>query len=172
MIALQIEDLKDFTAKLLVTAAFDDFLFSKGTIVTATTVTIDGRLNKEFFDSDQLIDEQGYPRRYAGWAECRELAFQRIKGKKLPLSFHFVLLAGGACAAHIAEQAASSYGNSVTPDQIDGLFLNIQYANGHILCTTGVSLHTFTLDRLLEQTWDNYVRQLFQKLQIAVTSRD
>ncbi len=169
MIALQIEDTKDFTVKLLASKAFDPFLLSRGTIVTGTTVTMDGRLNQDFFDPDQLTDPQGNPRRYANWSEFRELAFQRIKGKRLPLSFQFILMADSACAGRIAKLASASAGSGVAPDQIAGLFLNIQYANGRILCTTGVSLHIFSLDKLLEQTWDQYVRQLFRDLQIAVT---
>lgn len=164
MISLQIEDNRDFTAKLLLGSVFDKFLISGGTIVTGTTVTIDGRLNVNFYDKDALTDEDGLPRVYASWAEIRPLAFERIKGKRLPLSFQFVLLADRKETAALLSQQPDQ---PVVPEQIAGLFLNIRFDGNTIACSTGVSLHTFSLDKTVEHLWDNRILSFFRENRLA-----
>ncbi len=164
MIALQIENNKDFTAKLLLENVFDDFLLSQGIIATGTTVTIDGHLNMDFYDRDTLTDETGQIRGYATWAEMKKLAFDRIKGKRLPLSFRFVLLADQKEVNKLLSRQSGQ--TTVLQEQVVGLFLNIRYSDNRIVCSTGVSLHTFSLDRSLEHLWDNRILDFFKEHQI------
>lgn len=177
MISLRIEDMKDFTTKLLIGTTFDEYLLSKATIATGTTVTLDGRLNKSYFDKDALVEtnEAGnsresdkkktpYTRKYAYWKECKDLAFSRIKGKRLPLSFQFVMAANNDKTVQLCQES-----KGLSPDQIAGLFLNIQYDGTTITCVTGVSLHTFSLDKTVAHLWDAAVLEFFKDNQIAVT---
>lgn len=161
MISLRIEDRKDFTTKLLIGETFDTFLLSKATIATKTTVTLDGRINTSYYDSDERIDNDN---KYAYWKECKELAFSRIKGKRLPLSFQFVMLANNENTSSFCQE-----NTSCSPDQISGLFLNIAYDGTNISCVTGVALHTFTLDKTIEHLWDAYILDFFKKNAIHVT---
>lgn len=160
MIALQIEEMKDFTAKLLLRNTFDRFYLSKASITTGTTLTLDGHLNKSYYDDVDTKDEYA-TRTYAYWSECKELAFSRIKGKRLPLSFQFVMVANEQITAELCTRS-----KQYTPEQIAGLFLNIQYDGTAISCITGTSLHTFSLDKTMEQLWDQYIIEFFERNEI------
>ena len=52
MLALKITDIRDFTNKLFIGEVFDKFCLSEATVTTFNTFTIDGRLQKDFFDTD------------------------------------------------------------------------------------------------------------------------
>ena len=72
--------------------SFDNFLVLEAVVATATTVTIDGRLNQEFLDnsdSDQENTENAKDRLQT-WGRVRPVCFELIKGKKLPLFFKVV----------------------------------------------------------------------------------
>ena len=58
MIALQIQDIKNFMSKLLLSQTFDHFLLVEGTITTYNTFRIDGRIHKSFF-TDEEMEERG-----------------------------------------------------------------------------------------------------------------
>lgn len=157
MIVLRMEDMKDFTTKLLLRNTFDTFCLSKASITTGTTLNLDGHINKSYYDDIDTKDEYA-TRTYAYWSECKELAFSRIKGKRLPLSFQFVMVANEQVTATLCARS-----NQYTPEQIAGLFLNIQYDGTTITCITGTSLHTFTLDKTMEQIWDQYIIEFFER---------
>lgn len=161
MISRTIADMGDFTKKLLINDTFDAFLLSRAQIVTGTTLTLDGRLNAAYFDTPER-KEAAIPA-YASWNECKTLAFNRIRGRRLPLSFQFVLMANHAMKAALCAQV-----NTLQPEQIDGLFLNISYNGTDITCTTGISLHIFTLDKTAEHLWDDAVERFFREQQIAL----
>ena len=54
MLALKITDIRDFTNKLFIGEVFDKFCLSEATVTTFNTFTIDGRLQKDFFDTDSM----------------------------------------------------------------------------------------------------------------------
>ena len=58
---------------------------------------------------------------------------------------------------------------SVPADEISDLFLNIQYKNHELFCTTGTFSRLFTLDKTFETTWDNAVMNFFRGHQIDFT---
>ena len=62
-------------------------------------------------------------------------------------------------------------GSGLLPDQVGGLYLNIQYENGEMYCITGTSLQVFTMDKSLEREWDESVRQFLKKHGIAFEER-
>lgn len=168
MISRTVAYLGDFTKKLLIGDTFDAFLLSRAQIVTGTTLTLDGHLNAAYFDTPEdpvEADAKGSAPvpAYASWAECKALAFHRIKGNRLPLSFQFVLMANDAMT-----QALCTKADSLQPEQIAGLFLNIAYNGADIVCTTGISLHTFTLDQTAAHLWDEEVEGFFKMQQIAL----
>ena len=55
MIALQLNGTKNFMSHLLLTDTFDNFLFIEGEIVTFNTFTIDGYIQKAFYDSESPL---------------------------------------------------------------------------------------------------------------------
>jgi hypothetical protein len=66
----------------------------------------------------------------------------------------------------------SSNGLTTDPDEIGGLFLNIQFRNKKLLLTTGTALRTFTLDRSVDTAWDVYVQGFLRKCGVAAETAE
>ena len=146
MIALQISDMKIFTSGLFVKDWFDAFPLYEASFLTAGSVTIDGRRNMDYYSTeDKELTE--YPP-YLTWQEAKPLAFQTIKGKRLPLRFRIVLMS--------AKQ----------PEDAD-LLLHIRYDQGKLMVVTGVNYHDFTRDKEREHAWDEEVLSFFRNHEIA-----
>lgn len=154
MIALTLTDLKSSTSHLFLKDTFDSFCFIEGEIVTFNTFRIDGFIQKEFFDTGAELPE------YSFWKNVREHCFAVIRGKKTPLSFRFVF----SLSPKNIEQLISRNALPVTPQEVQGLYLNIHYDGTRLTCVTGTSFKTFTLDKSLERAWDEMAEKfLLQK---------
>ena len=154
-------DTKTCMNQLLLGSAFDSFLFIEGEITTFNTFQIDGRLKKEFYR--QNPDDPGIPEReYALWKEQREFCFSVIKGRRTPLGFRIVLSLSAPNIAHLLEQEALSF----SAGDVQGLYLNFKYDGTQLSCTTGTSMNLFTLDKSLEQAWDQMAKRIFAKYEI------
>ena len=57
----------------------------------------------------------------------------------------------------------------LSPDQVGGLYINVQYENHEMICVTGTSMKQFTMDRTLENEWDENVRKFLRKNGVAVS---
>ena len=84
MLVLKINDVKNFMNQLLIGQTFDDFSLVEASITTFCSFTIDGKLHRDFFDSDskQLAD-QSAP--YCPWKELKSYCYSIIRGKLPPL---------------------------------------------------------------------------------------
>ena len=158
MILLSISEVKEFMSKLLLSDTFDSFLFIEGEIVTFNTFSINGYLQKDFFDKDMIPE-----RNYSLWKELREYCFSLIRGKRTPLRFKFVF---GLSEPNI-EKLLRQQGLSFTPQDVQGLYLNISYDGHSLRCVTGTSMNLFTLDKSLEEAWDQMVQRFFLKKEIS-----
>lgn len=155
MIALQIEHIRDFMNKLLLTSSFDTYRVSEASITTFTSFSIDGILHPEFYDSDLIDSPDASAETQITWESVRPFCLSVFKGKRLPLSFHFVL----QLPKSRIPDFLSDYGLASTDaEDIFGLFLNIQYRNDILTVTTGSSTRVFTGDRTLDQAWDQAVK--------------
>ncbi len=166
MIALQISHVREFMNRLLLTDTFDAFLVSEAGVTTFASFSVDGSLRREFYaDEDGMPSEDLPPegQEKAGWNMIRPFFLQLIKGRRLPLSFRIVLELPEAQTAALLEDNGLDF----RPEDIFGLFLNIQYRGGELTVTTGSSLRVFTPDRSLDQAWDRMVQEflLVQKLE-------
>ena len=54
MLSLTIKDLKQFMNKLLISDTFDGMCLSEAYICTGCSYTIDGKLNTDFYNEDEL----------------------------------------------------------------------------------------------------------------------
>lgn len=147
MIALEMADLKEFTAGLFLKETFDSFELVEAEFHTDITVTLDGNLTEP---------EKGAA--YAPWSTVRPLAFAVIKGKKLPHSFHIVLRLSDSNT----ENTLRSMGLDYSVEEVGGLFLNIRYDNKRMSVVTGCSFKTFRLDRTLEKEWDKVIERFLR----------
>lgn len=141
--------------KLLRTEVFDGFLMLEGTVMTACSYTLNGRLQKDFYTSEEWEDETIRPYEYAKWADMKELVFQMIKGTHTPVYMKFSLM--------LRPELGQQYGLAGEELLIKGYVLNIRYENGSITCVTGVSYSGFTMDKEPEKQWDKVVSEFLEK---------
>ena len=163
MVALKIAELKDFTRKLFVEEVFDWWMMREAVITTFNMFTIDGRIRKGYF-MEQELEEKGIGE-LSPWKLVRPVCFSLIKGKRLPESFRITLQLPGARV----EQFLQSVQPDFKAEQVSGLYLNIRYEEQKLYCVTGTSLNVFTLDRKIEQEWDETVKRFLRKREIVYT---
>ena len=162
----QIQDLKDFMKKLLLTDTFDTFLLSEASVTTYAAFHLDGTMHPDYFSTDEaeaLTTEQCG---YVLWKRVRPLFFELMKGKNTPLSFQFVF----RLAPHNVESLIRQSGLSHRPEDVDGLFLTLRYDGTHLSCISGSSLRIFTMDHSLDHAWDAMLEKFFHKKEIIVST--
>ena len=158
MIQVQITDVKNFMNALLAADTFDPFLFVEASIRMGVSYHIDGRLNKDFYDSDLKIS-----REFCLWKEIRQHIFSIIKGKRLPLAMKIVLALPESASRSLIE----SSGGPLRAEDIQGMYLNILFSPDHLSLTTGLSARTFTMDRTLEHAFDDFTARFLKERQLA-----
>lgn len=157
MLALRITDIKGFMNQLLIGDTFDSFPISEASITTFNTFSIDGMINRDFFDTDMqnILDQNGQV--YSLWKEVKPFCFSIIRGKRTPLHFKIIFqITPSQLSALTGEKESTVFTN------ISSLFLNIQYKNNLLLCTTGTFQKSFSLDKSAEQLWDQIVQNFFR----------
>lgn len=172
MIMLQLNDIKKVMHLLLsdTETAFDAFLLQKAEIVSYSTLTIDGHLNKEFYTTEELkelSDEatlQGriFSDRMIRWSLAKSQCYEFIKGKKAPLSFQITFY----LAAENIRKFLSGIDTALTEADIQGLSLILRY-DGKLNCIANASLATFTPDKSIQNAWENMVCRFFDKLEVS-----
>ena len=58
MIALKIEDMKQFTARLFMGETFDHFLIREAEIITFNVFTIDGHIRQGYYSEEELEEQK------------------------------------------------------------------------------------------------------------------
>ena len=166
MTAFEIHDIQKLTGLLLGGTMFDNFLLSEVTVTQAFTCTIDGSLHAGYFSDEELEEGSlaGLP--YIPYVRVRPLCLELLKGKRKPRFFKFVFL----LSPQNQERTIQSAGSNVSPEDVTGMFLNLTYRNNRLVCTTGVSYRSFTLDKSLEREWDRMALVFFRQRGIAVES--
>ena len=143
---------------LLLTETFDHFLFIEGEITTFSKFSIDGYLQKSFFEDTEQPNVE-----FSFWKQIRDYCFSIIKGKQTPLNFKFIFSLSPENTARLITQNQLDF----HPEDVQGLYLNIRFDGTDLLCITGISLKTFSMDRSLEQAWDKMVQKFFIQKDIA-----
>lgn len=154
MLALRILDLKDFTGKLFLGDVFHRFSFVEASFTTYITYTLDGTLQKDFYDSENCPEHI-----FCYWEEIRPLCHSIIRGKRTPLRFKIVLQLAPENVEKLLTQSRLPFHR----EDVFGLYLNCQFDGEHLICTTGTSLKLFTLDKTLDHIWDDMVCRFFKQ---------
>lgn len=160
MIGLKLPDLKTATAHIFTRTSFDYFLVKEAVITTSNTYTIDGSLKKDYFTQDEremLRDEN-----WMDWKTIRPVCFSLIRGKRLPLSFQIALSLSGDNVERLLERNKTAF----SPEEVGGLYLNFRYEKNILTAISATSLKIFSMDKSLEQLWDDTVKKLFRQLEI------
>lgn len=161
MIALKIDDIRQFTSKLFVGEVFDRFLVKEASIVTFNSFTIDGRVRQGYYTEEEV--EAGKIEELSFWKVVKPFCFSLIKGKKLPGSFRIVLQLDKAAVS----QFLQTHQLSMEAESVNGLYINIRYEEGKLHCITGTSVTFFTMDKTLENVWDENVKEFLKYHQIV-----
>ena len=164
MTSCRITKIKDFMGKLLTTDCFDSFLLEQATITTYNTFTIDGRLEKAFYTSEEWEDTSVRPYAFSCWTDIRPVCFSLIKGKKTPVHMKFILQLKPE-----KMQALLTQNELHVPDGfLNAFVITIRYGENGMTCTTGVSYSDFWADKSPERLWDKAFLQFLDKAGIAV----
>lgn len=158
MISLHITSLKKFMSQLLTTDTFDCFLLEEAMVKGANTVTIDGRINREFYTEGVPEAEQPLlPYEFRPWSEIKSLCYELIKGKRTPLAFRFVL--------HLKPNQVTSLLQknecSVASDLVKALAITIRFDGTKATVTTGTAFTTFLLSKEPDAIWDKALQNFF-----------
>ncbi len=159
LIALKLTDKKSFMNQLLCSEIFDHFLLPEASITKDASFTIDGHINSSFYSKAELEEEglSGYT--ILPYAKLRPICYQIIRGRHTPVSFKFILM----LSPENMENTLAKSGSSFSPDDIQGVFINLTFQNSQIILTTGISYSVFSTDRTLEHEWDILVQKFLKK---------
>lgn len=171
MILIEIKDVKQLMNKLLIEEAFDKFLLSEANIVSSNSYIIDGHINKSFYTAEELenmryeTEQQGriFSETMTRFENIKPVCLSLIKGKKTPVSFKFSFY----LADENIEKFLKNSNQSLTRNDINGLVMNLKYAEQKLTITTAVSLKVFTLDKSIEKLWDSMVKRFLEANNIA-----
>ena len=165
MLALKINTTKTFMHKLLIGDAFHVFSLVEASITTFNQFHIDGKLQMDFFDTDTEQQLSADKIIYSSWGDVKAYCYSIIRGKLPPLQFKFIMRLSPSQINILPANNIFSFSDS----ELSDLFLNIQFKNNELLCTTGIFSQVFTLDKTSETTWDNAVLDFFRYHQIDFT---
>lgn len=166
MLSIQIQDVKEFMNHLLRSDLFHPFYLWEASVKTSVHYHIDGRLNHDFFNTDEL---EALPQSdYISWAEIKPQIFSMIKGNKTPLSMKIILMLSKANTNNLL----TKYNLPLSEENINGLFFNIHYDGRNLSCTTGVSYRTFTMDKRLESVFEESMLTWLRHYKIAFTKNE
>ena len=163
MIALQVQDVKEFMSRLLIGNRNSMPSGCVKPVTTFVTYNIDGSLHKEFFDSNRrkCSLRQSAP---SHRGRDQTLLLLHHERKHTPLHFKIIF----QLSRQNVEKAACGKRTFLETADVFGLYLNLQYDGSHVTCTTGTSLKTFTMDKSLDRVWDEMVTKFFRQQQIPV----
>lgn len=153
MIQVQINSKREFTRHLFLADTFDSFLLEEAIIKTANTYIIDGHVNNDYYSEEELLDQPELNCEFTPWSKMKSLCFDLIKGKKTPLFFKFVM--------HFDKSKLQ------TESSIKSYVLNIKFQDDVVLLSSGISTHTFQLDKSPEERWDAYLEKILSNADIS-----
>ena len=158
MQSIEILDFKNFMQLLFQTDTLDNYQFVSANLQTDMFYTLDGHINTDFFNEEELNNIFLTGNMYLPWYIAKEKVFLLIKGKKTPSQLKIVLRAN----PKQMQELLASTNSSLKPNDIDGVFLNIlfQENNLHVIC--GISYNIFTLEKNLENEFSNNTIALFK----------
>ena len=150
---------------LLIQDVFDHFAVSEVNLLSSCRFEIDGHRNGMFYTDEE---KQALPEaEYLQWVELKPYLYQLIKGSKTPSSFRIVFRLTAANAANVV----ASVGDGTRPEEVGGLFLNLQYEHGQLMVISGAAMKTFILSKTVEQVWDVYAEKFLKKHVISYETK-
>ena len=116
MILLNIFDIKDMMAHLLLAESFDSYLLEEAAVTTFAKMEMKGRRNMEWYDLEE--QRESLPD-HLYWKEAKPVIYAYIKGKRTPHSFHSLRASSRLTRKKFFRKTISA---SHTSEQIPHLF--------------------------------------------------
>lgn len=154
----EISEQKKLTTLLFAKEDFDEYLLVEAKVQTFATYHIGGKIVKEYFD-----DEESRKESFCQWKKVRNLCYDMVKGKKLPISFTIVLrLSSSMLLQWLKNQDIDNH-------LVDGksFFVNIYYREKRLYVVSGMASETFGLDKSVEKLWDDEVFRILSQLKVV-----
>lgn len=164
MQAIEISDVRAFMQLLFQTNILDRYEFVSGDLKTDLSYSIDGHINRDFYNTEELEIPPLTGHIFLPWVIAKDKIFQLIKGKKTPSQLKIILKAG----PELLDTLLSETKSSLNPKDIDGIFLNILYQDKTLNVICGISYNIFTLDKELEHDFVNNIITLFKSNGISI----
>lgn len=140
MISVKIENIKLFMSKLFVEEIFDRFHVSECDIITFFEIRIDGRRQKEWYDTDEQPDDGTGQ---LTWREMKPIVYQLIRGKRTP------------------QKMRIDFCHQMTGGDIGSL--RVEYDRESLVVYTGYMQREFSLDKQKQQEWDDYCHKFLRE---------
>jgi len=140
-------DVKALMNRLLKEDAFDKFEVRGVEVCGFTKFSATGILDKSILPDKDAAE---ITRSYCLWGELRPYVFAWVKAGKTPKSMKIVFSLGDEAVAKAHENAAA-------------MSLNMNFEEGAARFTTGTTQKTFSLDKAMDQIWDQKITNFFKK---------
>ncbi len=114
---------------------------------------VNGRLNREYFDTEAQADLP----EYIEWKDIKATVYTYLKGERLPIGFKIILMFNRENISRLLEMNNLP----VKEEDVSALFMNVVYEHETLSVTTGTSLKIFTMDKTLEHIWDDTIKKYY-----------
>ena len=158
-VAMDPAGVKGFMNRLLREDILDIFEVRGVEMALNTRISINGALEASPADEEHETEAKPKNLGYTTWEALRPLIFAIIKTSAKPKQVKIVFSYKASAAKEIHQNAAA-------------LFLNMVYENDTVNFTTATAQREFSLEKSLDDTWDEWVRGFFVQKDIAVTDRE
>ena len=136
---VEIEEKAEYIKELFEKEKYDSFYLYEARVKTKLDYYVNGRLNREYFDTEAQADLPEY------------------KGERLPIGFKIILMFNRENISRLLEMNNLP----VKEEDVSALFMNVVYEHETLSVTTGTSLKIFTMDKTLEHIWDDTIKKYY-----------
>ncbi len=148
-----IDEKTEYLKELFEKEKYDSFYLYEVRVKTKLDYYVNGRLNREYFDTEEQADLP----EYVEWKDIKQIVYSYIKGKRLPIGFKIILMFNRENISRLLEMNNLP----VKTEDVSALFMNVVYEHEALSVTTGTSLKIFTMDKTLEHVWDDTVKKYY-----------
>ena len=148
-----IDERTEYLKELFEKEKYDSFYLYEVRVKTKLDYYVNGRLNREYFDTEEQADLP----EYVEWKDIKQIVYSYIKGKRLPIGFKIILMFNRENISRLLEMNNLP----VKTEDVSALFMNVVYEHEALSVTTGTSLKIFTMDKTLEHVWDDTVKKYY-----------
>lgn len=162
MISLVAEETRSFMNCLIKTDAFDRFLIHNFSIDTLYNLSIDGTINSEYLSSDEkeIYEDQNY----IPYSEIKPILTNILKQSHTPTGLKITFILNPKSTEEIQRRIVGD--TEALP--VNGFLINLVFDGEKVRVTTGTNYAQFTLDKSVEQSFDQMIRQFFKKNEVLM----